>query len=319
MLKKRKLGRTDLWVSEIGLGCSQLGGQSTINEIPLTWSNVNEKTAEKIITTALECGINIFDTADTYSLGNSERRLGKAIKERRSEVYIFTKGGSVPSYKKPSPFEIDLSHNHLMASIDRSLKRLGTDYVDLFQTHYIPYSEKEYINVEKTFNEIKAQGKARYCGVSLSSEYERGIDLIERGIVDVIQLTFSLLDFEPVKKLLPLAKKKGIGVIASKPLAQGFLTEKYGYEASFPKTDSRSRLGTNEIKEKLEKCKKFQFLTNETRSMNQIAISYILSRSEVSTCIPGANSVNQVISNVQSSNILLTFDEIKKIDEVQLT
>jgi len=194
MLKRRKLGKTNLSVSEIGLGCWQLGGLTTINDISITYGDVNEQTAEKIINKALELGINAFDTADVYSLGNSERRLGKILSERRAEVYIFTKGAGVPTYNKPSPFEIDLSYHHLIAAIDRSLKRLQTDYVDLYHAHAAPQSESDFVNLEKAFGKIKSEGKASYCGVSIGLVYQKGIELINRGIVDSIQLYFSLLE-----------------------------------------------------------------------------------------------------------------------------
>jgi len=151
-MKKRPLGKTNLLVSEIGLGCWQLGGISTINGIPITYGDVDKHTASKIIECALELGINTFDTADTYSLGNSERRLGNAIKENRSEVYIFTKAGGVPSYNESMPMEIDLSYHHLKAALDRSLARLKTNYVDLFQAHKSPHSENDFINIKKYTN-----------------------------------------------------------------------------------------------------------------------------------------------------------------------
>jgi len=317
MLKQRKLGKTNLSVSELGLGCWQLGGLTTINEISITYGDVNEQTAVKIINKALELGINTFDTADSYSLGNSERRLGKVLSERRSEVNIFTKGAGVPSYNESSPFEIDLSYHHLLAAIDRSLKRLGTDYVDLYQAHAAPQSESDFVNLEKAFGKIKSEGKATYCGVSVGSEYQKGIELINRGIVDSIQLYFSLLDFEPVIELLPLAKKNGVGIIVAEPLSQGFLVGKYHKDTIFPKNDVRSRYSPEEIKTKLEKSKQFQVFSTDSRTMNQVALAYVLDRDEVSTCIPGSKSVEQLESNVTSSEISLNPQELDKIEIIQ--
>ena len=317
MLKRRKLGKTNLSVSEIGLGCWQLGGLTTINDISITYGDVNEQTAKKIINKALELGINAFDTADAYSLGNSEKRLGEILSERRAEVYIFTKGAGVPSYNKPSPFEIDLSYHHLIAAIDRSLKRLQTDYVDLYQAHAAPQSEPDFVNLEKAFGKIKSEGKALYCGVSVGLEYQKGIELINRGIVDSIQLYFSLLDFEPIIELLSLAKKNGVGIIVAEPLSQGFLTGKYNKNTSFPKTDVRSRYSVEEIKTKLERSQQFQFFSNKSRTMNQVALAYVLSREEVSTCIPGAKSVEQLESNVKSSEISINSQELEKIEKIQ--
>ena len=136
MINKRKLGKTDLFVSEIGLGGYQLGGLSRINDIPTAFGDMDEKTAITIINTAMELGINTFDTADFYSLGKSEIRLGKAVKKYRNQVNLFTKAGAVASYSdivSDTAVHIDLSYHHLMASVDRSLKRLGIDFLDVFQ------------------------------------------------------------------------------------------------------------------------------------------------------------------------------------------
>ena len=318
MLKKRRLGNTSLLVSEIGLGCWQLGGITIINGIAISSGDVNEYTAKKIIDTAIECGINTFDTADFYSLGNSEKRLGKYLEEQRSNINLFTKAGSVPVSDKFNPVTVDLSYNHLITSLDRSLKRLRTDYVDLFQTHYAPLSEKEFISIEKAFKKIKSDGKARYCGVSLGSEScDIGIELIERNLVDSLQIYFSLLHFEPTKKLLEFAKRKGVGIIVAEPLAKGFLTGKFTITTNFPQTDVRSRFSKDEIAKMVINSQKFNFLVNESRSLSQVALAYILNRNEVSTCIPGATSPDQIKSNIESSNIKLNSTEIERIKQIQ--
>ena len=133
MIKKRKLGNTNLDVSEIGLGGWELGAPVNINDKPGTaFGGLDENTALDIINTALELGVNTFDTADSYSLGNSELRLGKALKDYRSDVCIFTKAANVPGFPN---WSTDYSYHHLISAIDRSLVRLQTDYVDLFQIH----------------------------------------------------------------------------------------------------------------------------------------------------------------------------------------
>ena len=318
MLEKRRLGKTRLFVSEIGLGGWELGGLTTINGIPLTYGDVDSKVASNIIKTALRLGVNTFDTADSYSLGNSERRLGVALKEKRSSVNLFTKAGVVPSFIEPLPTETDLSYYHLMASLDRSLKRLNTDHVELFQAHKPPKSENDFKSIEKAFNRIKKEGKAQYCGVSVGLEYQTGIELIKRGFVDTIQLYFSLLEFKPLEELLPLAKRNGVGIIVAEPLSQGFLSGNYKLNHSFPKTDIRSiSYSQDQIKKKIERSRQFQFLLNEKRTMNQVAIAYVLSQKEVSTCIPGSKSAEHVISNVNASKTRLTSDELKAIEEIQ--
>ena len=315
MIKKRKLGKTDLSVSEIGLGGWQLGSPTKINDIPgITFGGLDKNTALEIINTALELGINTFDTADVYSLGNSEFRLGKALKEYRSDVNIFTKAGNILG----NPGTTDMSYHYLMSAIDRSLDRLQTDYVDLFQIHNPPQTEDEYVNIEKAFNEIKSEGKARYCGISVGIHYEKGIEIIKRNLVDSLQLYFSLIDPQPLKELLPLAKKNNIGIIVAEPLAQGFLTDKYKPGHKFDQNDVRLHTYPNELLQmKLERSQQFKFLQNSNRTANQAALSYILSSEEISTCIPGAKSLQQLKSNVAASEIHLNNDELEKIAEIQ--
>jgi len=316
MTKKRRLGNTDLDVSEIGLGGWQLGAPTKINNNPgPAFGGLDENIALDIINTALELGVNTFDTADVYSLGDSELRLGKALKEHRSDVYIFTKAGHVPGIPY---WSTDYSYNYLISAIDRSLARLQTDHVDLFQIHYPPQTEEDFVNVEKAFNEIKREGKARYCGISIGIQYEKGMEIIKRNFVDSIQLYFSLIDPKPLKELLPLAKKNKIGIIVAEPLAQGLLTGKYKPGHIFDQNDIRFHSYPSKLLQmKLERSQQFKFLQNSNRTLSQTALSYILSREEVSTCIPGVKSLEQLRSNVAGSEIHLNNDELEKIAEIQ--
>ncbi|NWK02407.1 aldo/keto reductase [Marine Group I thaumarchaeote] len=317
MLKRRRLGKTSLQVSEIGLGCWQLGGELNINGVSTTYGNVTKENAKAIVECALDFGVNTFDTADVYSLGQSERRLGEILKERRNDVYIFTKAGNVLTYTETTLSEWDFSDNYLISAINRSLKRLDTDYIDLFQVHIPPESEDDFRNVENAFEKIKSENKANYCGVSIGNQFEKGIELIERGLVDTLQVFFSLLDFNASKKLFSVAKKHNIGLIIAEPLAQGFLTGKYQKQTVFPKNDLRTRFTRDEIKTKVEKANDFQIFVNENRTMNQIALLYVLSHDVVSTCIPGAKSVEQLKSNLTSHERKLYPNELEKIKEIQ--
>ena len=314
----RKLGKTRLKVSEIGLGCWELGGQMIINGIPLTYGDISKKTAQSIIESAVKMGIKTFDTADSYSLGNSEKRLGRILKEDRKNVKIFTKAGIIPEYNFPLPMETDLSYEHLLASLRRSLSRLQTDKIELFQIHKPPKNKKEEKEIEKLFKKVKNENLASFCGISIGLEYEIGKSLINSGLVDTLQLYFSLIDFKPTFELLSIAKKNHVGIIVAEPLSQGFLSGKYKLNHKFNKNDIRGiSYSQKRINEKIKKANQFKCLVNKKRNLSQIAISYILSRDEVSVCIPGCKTKKQLISNVQSSKIKLTKKELKHIKEIQ--
>lgn len=314
----RKLGKTKLTVSEIGLGCWELGGETTINNIPMTYGKVSEKNASKIIQTAIQMGINTFDTADSYSLGNSEKRLGNEIKNFKKKINIFTKAGIIAASNSPLPVEIDLSEEYLISSIKRSLSRLNKKKIELFQAHKPPKNEKEIKQLEKTFRKIKEENLASFCGVSIGLEYEIGKKLIDNGFVDTLQLYFSMIDYKPTIELLAHAKKNNVGIIIASPLGQGFLAGKYKEDHKFEKNDIRHITYSKKIiKERIKKANQFKFLTNKNRSIAQIGIAYVLSKKEVSLCIPGSSSPKHVISNASASKIKLTNDELKHIKEIQ--
>ena len=145
-----------------------------------------------------------------------------------------------------------------------------------------------------------------------------GSEIIKRGIVDAIQIYFSLIDSKPLKELLPLAKKEGVGVIIAEPLAQGLLTNKYKKGHIFPENDLRSNIYSRELLEKkLKRVEQFQFLIKENRTLNQAALAYILTRNEISTCIPGSKSIQHLKSNIESVNVKLENSELKMINEIQ--
>ena len=144
------------------------------------------------------------------------------------------------------------------------------------------------------------------------------MEIIKRGLVDVLQLYFTLIDPKPLKELLPLAKKNKVGIIVAEPLAQGFLTGKYKPGHVFDQNDIRFHTYPAELLQmKLERSQQFKFLQNDNQTASQAALSYILSREEVSTCIPGAKSIQQLRSNVDASQVKLTSNELKKIEVIQ--
>ncbi len=316
-MNKRRLGVTDVSISEIGLGCWPLGGQAFINGFPITYGDVDEKTAIDVMNYAIEMGVNFFDTADSYSLGRSEYRLGQVLKENRNNIYVCTKGGNIPSLVfQNDMFELDLSSNYLTSALNRSLKRLNTDYVDLFLTHKAP--DSKYIEqLSKIFQKIKKENLSKYCGVSIGRNYDIAFELINRTDVDVIELYFSLLDFQPRKGLLQYAYKNGVGIIVAEPLFQGFLTGKYSSKHKFSLNDVRKGFSFNELKRIFSKIDSLHEFTNEKITMSDLSLAYILHHEQISTCIPGVKSKTQLKSSAKSSKIKLSSKKIKEINSIQ--
>jgi aryl-alcohol dehydrogenase-like predicted oxidoreductase len=215
-----KLGRTGLDVSRICLGCMSYGGSNRGNH---AWS-LGEEESRPFIKRALEAGINFFDTANRYSLGNSEEILGRAVKDfaRRDEVVIATK---VYGRMRPGPNGAGLSRKAIMSEIEASLRRLGTDYVDLYQIHRWDYDTPIEETLEALHDVVKA-GKARYIGASSMHvwQFARALGIAERhGWIRFVSMQnlVNLLYREEESEMLPLCTAEGIGVIPWSPQARG--------------------------------------------------------------------------------------------------
>src|SRR6476620_10110631 len=217
-----KLGRTGLDMSRICLGCMSYGGGNRGNH---AWS-LGEEESRPFIKRALEAGINFFDTANRYSLGNSEEILGRAVKEfaRRDEVVIATK---VYGRMRPGPNGAGLSRKAIMVEIDGSLRRLGTDYVDLYQIHRWDYETPIEETLEALHDIVKA-GKARYIGASSMHawQFARAQHVAERnGWTRFVSMQnhYNLMYREEEREMLPLCADQGVAVLPYSPLARGML------------------------------------------------------------------------------------------------
>ena len=235
-----KLGRTGLDVSRICLGCMSYGGGNRGNH---AWS-LGEEESRPFIKRALEAGINFFDTANRYSLGNSEEILGRAIRDfaRRDEVVIATK---VYGRMRPGPNGAGLSRKAIMVEIDASLRRLGMDYVDLYQIHRWDYDTPIEETLEALHDVVKA-GKVRYIGASSMHawQFARALGIAERhGWTRFVSMQnlVNLLYREEEREMLPLCAAEGIGVIPWSPQARGTADAATGTtRASAPKPTRRS-------------------------------------------------------------------------------
>src|SRR5260370_11443152 len=311
-----KLGRTGLDVSRICLGCMSYGEADSGKH---AWSLAEEE-ARPFIKRALEGGINFFDTANRYSLGSSEEILGRAIKDftRRDEVVIATK---VYGRMRPGPNGGGLSRKAIMREIDDSLRRLGTDYVDLYQIHRWDYGTPIEETLEALHDIVKA-GKARYIGASSMHAWQfvRALGISERHgwtrFVSMQNLA-NLLYREEEREMLPLCAAEGIGVIPSSPQARGLLTRDWHISTTRSETDeSVTRLFGKTVEADARVVDPGGSAGDARgRSVAQLALAWLFAKSVITAPIVGATKLHHLDDALASVNVKLSADEITSLEE----
>ncbi|MCP8966967.1 aldo/keto reductase [Ectobacillus ponti] len=272
-MKKRQLGTSDLYVSEVGLGCMSLG--------------TDEQHAVSLIHAALEQGINYLDTADLYDYGMNEAFVGKALKGRRDQAILATKVGNRWTEAKDSWYW-DPSKAYIKEEVKESLRRLGTDYIDLYQLHGGTMEDNMDEAIE-AFEELKKEGIIRHYGISsirpnVIREYAK-----RSGIVSVM-MEYSILNRRP-EEWFPLLQEHGISVIARGPLAKGLLTDRYEQKLSGGK--GYLSYSHEELAQVLPHIRE----TAPGRPLGETAIQYCLHSQTVAAVIPGASSLEQLLQN----------------------
>ena len=311
-----KLGRTGLEVSRIGLGCMSYGGGNQGNH---AWS-LGEEESRPFIKRALEAGINFFDTANRYSLGNSEEILGRAIKDfaRRDEVVIATK---VYGRMRPGPNGAGLSRKAIMVEIDASLSRLGTDYVDLYQIHRWDHETPIEETLEALHDVVKA-GKARYIGASSMHawQFARALGIAERrGWTRFVSMQnlVNLLYRKEEREMLPLCSAEGIGIIPWSPQARGKLTRDWNYTSIRTETDeafTRLFAKTEDADRKVvDRVTRVAATRGIPRA--QVALAWLLAKPVITAPIVGATKLHHLDDALASVNVKLSADEITSLEE----
>ena len=318
-MKYRNLGRSGLKVSEIGLGSLEFGRR------------LNEQDSVSIISHALDIGVNLIDTADVYSNGLSEEYVGKAIKGKRSRVIVATKFGiSTGEY----PNDYGGSRAHIMNAIDSSLKRLATDYIDVYYIHW-PDPTAPIEETLRTLDSLVHAGKVRYLACSNFAAWQlcEALWISRTNNLESfvgVQTRYNLIDRSIESELVPCCQRYGVSVIPWSPLAEGFLTGKYqrgkplptGTRLSSPRTapppratlpgmPARPGIFTPVLSDanfdKLEKMQ--QFAAGRNHSVGELAIAWLLSHPWLSSVIAGVTSSEQLSANVAAADWKLTEEE----------
>ncbi len=308
MKKQVQLGKSNLFVNPIGLGTNAVGGHNL-------FPNLSDNIGKSIVQTALDHGINFLDTAFIYGPETSERLIGEVLKEagKRTDIILATKGAHKTVNGK---MEVDNSPAFLRESVENSLQRLQTDYIDLFYIHF-PDEATPKDEAVGALQRLKEEGKIRAIGVSNFS-LEQLKEGNKDGYIDVLQSGYNLFKREAEEHLLPFVKENGISFIPYFPLASGLLTGKFTKDSTF--TDGRAKnplfQGEN-FANNLEKVAKLKAIASEKNvGVSNIVLAWYLTREEIDAVIPGAKKPEQVLDNLKTLEITLTESEITVIDEI---
>jgi aryl-alcohol dehydrogenase-like predicted oxidoreductase len=313
-MEYRNLGSSGLQVSVLGLGANTFGW----------W--IDEQSSAAVINHALELGINFIDTADTYDKGRSEEYIGRTLKGRRAEVIIASK------FAAPMGEGVNDrggSRWYIMRAVEASLKRLKTDYIDLYQMHR-PDPATPIEETLRTLDDLVKGGKVRYIGCSNFSAWGLSDALWTSRVKHLnafvtVQPKYNLFDRQIEQELVPCCKAHGVGVIPWGPLAGGFLTGKYrrGDQPPAPAPDARSSKAYNRLYSTVitdsnwERLGKLDtFAKNRGHRVGELAIAWLLSHSWLSTVIGGATRPEQLDANIAGANWTLTAEEVTQVEQI---
>ncbi len=314
-MKYRILGKTGFKISEISLGTWQVGGK---------WGDpFSHKNADEILNTAIDNGINFIDTADVYGDRESEKAVGRLVKNRSERIYVATKCG-----RRLNPHTNEAyTPKALRGFVEDSLKNMQLECIDLVQIHCPPNEVFYRPEIFEEFEKLIAEGKILNMGVSVE-KVEQAIKAMEFDVVSTVQIIFNMFRQRPDDLFLDLAKMNNVGVIVRVPLASGLLTGKFDKNTSFSREDHRN---FNREGKAFDKGETFSGIDYETglKALDEIklafpdsdlallALKWILMFNEVSCVIPGASKQEQLLANIKASELPdLTQQEMNKVKSI---
>ena len=312
----RMLGRTGLYVSELCFGAMTFGGEGFWKVV----GSQGQAEADKLVSRSLEAGINFFDTADVYSNGVSEQLLGKALGARRKDIVLATK---VRGRTGQGVNDVGLSRGHIMDSVHNSLRRLGTDYIDLYQIHgfdiVTPLDE-----TLRALDDLVHQGKVRYLGCSNLAAWQlmKSLGISEhRGLsrFESLQAYYSIAGRDLERELVPLMKDQQLGLMVWSPLAGGFLSGKFRRDSQgpegarrasfdFPPVDKERAYNVIDVMDGVAKA--------HNASVARVALAWLLHQPHVTTLIIGAKTPEQLEDNLAAPSLKLTPEQLTALNAV---
>ena len=299
-MKVRRLGRTDMDVSEISFGAWAIGG---------FWGQVDDSESLRALHAAIDEGVNFIDTADVYGDGRSERLIARLKRERpRDRIWVATKAGR----RLPQQTCEGYSRGNLTAWVDRSLTNLETDAIDLLQLHCPPSAVYRQQEVFGYLDDLVTAGKLRYYGVSVET-VDEALDAMQHPGVQSIQIIFNMFRLKPAEQVFPAAQAKRVGIIARVPLASGLLTGKLHKDSTFAHDDHRAFNRHGEMFDRgetfsgvpydigLDAVEQLRPLVPNGATPTQVALRWILMFEAVTCAIPGARTDRQARDNARAA------------------
>ena len=320
-MKYRKLPRTELLLPEVGFGVWTVA--------TTWWGHRSPEEQATLLENALELGITLFDTADTYGEGYGEEVLAKVLGHRRDAITIATKFGydfydktpRIGHQERPQKFDRDFVN----FACEQSLRRLDTDYIDLYQIHNPRIASLERDELFETLEQLQFEGKIRYYGVALGPDigwFEEGEASMRERHVDSMQIIYSILEQEPARDFFPIAKEEQVGLLSRVPHASEVLTGRYIEPPTFDESDHRANRKAEWMKQALAKFERVKFLASEDagRSMSQAAIKFCLSEPSIVSVLPNFTTMDELREYTAATETPdLTEDELRRLDDLWLT
>lgn len=320
---KRVLGRSGIEVSALGLGCWAIGGPMIYDGMADGWGDVDDNESIKALRRALELGVNFLDTADAYGVGHSEEVIGKALAGKRDKVVISTKFGHFGNEATRTLHGINVSPSYIERACEASLKRLNTDYIDVYLLHEWNIKMAEVEPILDTLDKLIEKGKIRTYGWS-THQVAGAMRFAERAGCSVIE--YELNVFNDAPQMIKFCERSNLAGINRSPLAMGFLSGKFTAESSLPKDDVRGAghswipyfqngKPAPEFLKKLDAVK--EILTSNGRTLVQGALAWIWGKSGNNIPIPGFKTINQVEENAKAMDFgPLTQAQLDEIDRI---
>jgi aryl-alcohol dehydrogenase-like predicted oxidoreductase len=311
------LGRTGLFVSELCFGAMTFGGKNGIWE---KIGNTAQQEADRLIGLAFDAGINFFDTADVYAEGDSERILGKALGSRRKDIVLASK---VRLRTGPGPNDVGLSRAHIMASIDESLRRLGTDWLDLYQIHgydaLTPLDE-----TLRALDDSVRAGKVRYIGCSNLAAWQiakaNGLSAMhDWHRFESLQAYYTIAGRDLERELVPVLADQQMGLMVWSPLAGGLLSGKYTRAQEGPAGSRRTAFDFPPVdRERAFACVDVMRMIGDAHgvSVARVALAWLLAQKHVTTIIIGAKNEQQLRDNIDATALELTPEDLGALEKV---